>query len=101
MTAAGAIRIHELAIPQSVGAAGWDDFATAMGIHFGNEALKYGTDELAFTAEEELPTLLDQEKLPTRLVAARDGERMVGTARYEIEAGDDPQTAWMMIDVLP
>lgn len=101
MTASGTVVIRELPIPESVGAAGWDDFVTAMGIHFGNEALNYGTDELAFTAAEALPILLDQENQPTRLFVARDAERMVGIARYETEPGDDPQTAWLMVDVLP
>ena len=95
------ILIRELEIPSSVGAEGWDDFAGAMGIHFGNEALSYGTDELAFTPAEALPLLLDQDNQPTRLFVARDEERMVGMARYEIEPGDDPQTAWLMVDVLP
>jgi GNAT superfamily N-acetyltransferase len=101
MTASGTVLIRELAIPEAVGGEGWDDFVTAMGIHFGNEALSYGTDELAFTAAEALPLLLDQENQPTRLFVARDGSRMVGTARYEIEPGEDPRTAWLMIDVLP
>jgi GNAT superfamily N-acetyltransferase len=101
MTSRAPVQIHELAIPERVGAEGWDDFATAMGIHYGNEALSYGTDELAFTPAESLPLLLDQENQPTRLFVARDGERMIGMARYEIEPGDDPETAWLMVDVLP
>jgi GNAT superfamily N-acetyltransferase len=95
------IRIRELEIPSSVGADGWDDFAAAMGIHYGNEALTYGTDELAFTATESLVGYLDQEHQPTRLFAAFDGSRMVGAARYEVEPGDDPSAAWLMVDVLP
>jgi GNAT superfamily N-acetyltransferase len=95
------IHIRELEIPSSVGAAGWDDFVAAMGIHYGNEALTYGTDELAFTAVEALPGFLDQENQPTRLFVAHDGSRMVGAARYELEPGDDPKTAWLMVDVLP
>ena len=94
------IDIRELEIPSAVGASGWDDFVSALGIHYGNEALTYGTDELAFSAEEALPNYLDQENQPTRLFVARDGSRMVGAARYEIEPGDDPHTAWMMVDVL-
>lgn len=95
------IHIRELEIPSSVGADGWDDFAAAMGIHYGNEALTYGTDELAFTAAEALSGYLDQDNHPTRLFVARDGSRMVGAARYELEPGDDPKTAWLMVDVLP
>jgi GNAT superfamily N-acetyltransferase len=94
------IDIRELEIPSAVGASGWDDFLSALGIHYGNEALTYGTDELAFSAQEALPNYLDQENQPTRLFVARDGSRMVGAARYEIEPGDDPHTAWMMVDVL-
>jgi GNAT superfamily N-acetyltransferase len=101
MTAGTPVVIHELAIPETVDAEGWNDFAMALGIHFGNEALSYGTDELAFAPAEALPLWLDQENHPTRLFAARDGERMVGAARYEIESGDDPRTAWLMVDVLP
>ncbi len=101
MTAPSPVVIRELAIPDAVGAPGWVDFVTAIGIHFGNEALSYGTDELAFTPAEALSLLLDQENQPTRLFAARDRERMVGVARYEVEPGDDPRTAWMMVDVLP
>jgi GNAT superfamily N-acetyltransferase len=100
MTASARVTITELEIPTAVGASGWRDFETAMGIHYGNEALTYGTDELAFTAEESLPGYLDQEHEPTRLFAAWDGSRMVGAARYEIEPGDDPHTAWLMVDVL-
>ena len=101
MTARTLVVIRELAIPEAVGAEGWADFAMALGIHFGNEALSYGTDELAFAAAEALPLWLDQENQPTRLFVARDGERMVGAARYEVESGDDPHTAWLMVDVLP
>ncbi len=95
------IEIRELEIPSSVGGDGWTDFSAAMGVHFGNEALSYGTDELALTPAEALSPLLDQENVPTRIFVARDGARIVGAARYEIEPGDDPQTAWLMIDVLP
>ena len=94
------VKITELEIPTAVGARGWKDFEAAIGIHYGNEALTYGTDELAFTAEETLPNYLDQEHEPTRLFAAWDGSRMVGAARYETEPGDDPHTAWLMVDVL-
>jgi GNAT superfamily N-acetyltransferase len=95
------IEIRELEIPSSVGGAGWREFSAAMGVHFGNEALSYGTDELALTPAEALPALLDQDNVPTRLFVAIDQARIVGAARYEVEPGDDPQTAWLMIDVLP
>jgi GNAT superfamily N-acetyltransferase len=95
------IEIHELQIPTAVGAAGWADFVTADDIRFAAEALIYGTDELALTAEEDLPSWLDYENEPTRMFVARDGGRIVGSASYESEPGDDPQTVWLRVDVLP
>lgn len=97
----GRISISELPIPSAVGAPGWDDLVVALGIHFANEATSYGTDELSFTAAEALPELLDVENQPTRLFVARAGKRIVGVARYETEPGDEPHTAWLMIDVEP
>jgi GNAT superfamily N-acetyltransferase len=101
MSARRAFEVRELEIPTAEGANGWAEFEIAMGIHYGNEALTYGTDELAYAAAEALPGYLDQENQPTRLFAAWDGSRMVGAARYEIEPGDSPTTAWLMVDVLP
>lgn len=101
VTKTAPIFIHELELPETVGGSGWDEFRAAMGIHFGNEALSYGTDEVAFTPEESLPIWLDHENQPKRLFVARDSERIVGAARYETEPGDDPRTAWLMVDVLP
>lgn len=95
------VSISELAIPSAVGADGWDDFVAAMGIHFGNEALAYRTDELAYTPAESLPTFTDVENQPTRLFVARDATGMIGVATYEIEPGENPETVWLKVDVLP
>jgi GNAT superfamily N-acetyltransferase len=91
--------IHELPIPHSPESPDWGDFATALDIHYANEAEAYGTRELGYTALEALPDYLDQENQPTRLFVARTPDHIVGVARYEIESGDDPSTAWLMIDV--
>ncbi|MDB5621383.1 GNAT family N-acetyltransferase [Tardiphaga sp.] len=93
--------IHELAIPAAPGEAGWEDFAAAMAVHFDNEALTYSTDELRLTPAEALLDFLDQDNQPTRLFVARVGDRIVGQARYELEAGDAPATVWLHIDVSP
>ena len=70
-----------------------------MRIHYEAEADTYATTDFAYTAREALPDFLDQENQPTRLFVAREGTTIVGVARYELEAGDDPQTVWMLIDV--
>jgi GNAT superfamily N-acetyltransferase len=95
------IEVHELEIPTAVGGAGWTDFETADNIRFDCEALIYGTRELALTAEEDLPTWHDQENVPTRMFVARAGGRIVGSASYESEPGDDPRTIWVRVDVVP
>ncbi len=95
------IDIRELEIPTAPDAQGWPDFETAMRIHYDAEAQTYGTRDFAYTAREALPEYLDQDNKPMRLFVARDGSAIVGVARYELEAGDDPQTVWMLIDVLP
>jgi GNAT superfamily N-acetyltransferase len=96
-----AARVHELAIPESVGAEGWADFAAAITLHFDNEALAYGTDDLRLTPTEALPDFLDPDNQPTRLFVAREDGRIVGLARYETEPGDRPRTAWFQMDVAP
>lgn len=101
MNATPRYRAQELAIPLAPGAYGWDDFAAAMRLHFANEALVYGTSELSYTPEEALPGYLDVENEPTRLFVTRIDGEIVGVGRYESEPGDEPQTAWMMIDVAP
>jgi GNAT superfamily N-acetyltransferase len=95
------IEVHELEIPATVGGAGWADFETADNIRFDCEALIYGTRELALTAEEDLPSWHDQDNVPTRMFVARAGGRIVGSASYESEPGDDPRTVWVRVDVLP
>lgn len=93
------IAIRELEIPAAPDAPGWREFETAMRIHYDTEAETYETRDFAYTAREALPDYLDQENQPTRLFVAREGSAIVGVARYELEAGDDPQTVWMLIDV--
>lgn len=93
------IEIRELEIPSRVGAPGWADFESAIDLHYDVEADTYETRDFAYTAREALTDYLDQENQPTRLFVAREAGEIVGVARYELEAGDDPQTVWMLIDV--
>jgi len=97
----GRLEVRELEIPAAVGAPGWDDFASAIDLHYANEVASYGSTDLYISPAEALTDYLDQENEPTRLFAAWDGPRMIGTGRYEIEAGEHPTTAWLMADVAP
>lgn len=93
--------IDELAIPSAVGAAGFDEFAAATRLHFDAEAEAYGSREHDFTAEESLPLYLDQANQPTWIFVVRAGNQLAARARFEIEVGDAPQTAWAHVDVAP
>ena len=93
------IEVHELAVPSAEGADGWTDFATAIGIQDDNMAAAYGSDDLRLTAAETLLDFLDQDNRPERLFVATIDGRIVGAARYELEAGDAPTTVWLGVDV--
>jgi GNAT superfamily N-acetyltransferase len=93
--------IHELPIPQEIGGEGWADFEASLKLHFDNEALIYGTDDIGFTATEAWPSYVDYEHEPVRLFVTRDEDAIVARGYYETEPGDDPQTAWLHVDVRP
>lgn len=92
-------RIEELSIPASAGGSGWDDFAAAIDVGNEVEAVTYGTRDLAYRPEEELPHYQDA-YAPRRLLVARADGRVVGRATYETLA-DDADTAWVGVSVLP
>ena len=95
-----AFTIKELTIPTSIDGAGWTDFARAVGVGNTVEAITYGTTDLAYTAEEQLPHFHNRFE-PRRVLVARLRGEIVGRGVYETLAGDDSDTAWVNIEVLP
>ena len=95
-----AFTIDELAIPQSLDDDTGPDFIRAVEVTNEVDAIGYGTPDLAYEPAEELPTYLDP-NLPTRLVLARVDGRVVARATYETTLGDDADTAWLSVQVLP
>ena len=96
-----AFRIDELSIPAQPSGAGWADFAAAAKVKNTVEADAYGTDELAFTAEELLPGWHTLEHAPRRLFVARERGGILGRAVYETLADSTSDYAWLTVEVLP
>jgi len=94
------ITIDELAIPESLDDATSADFVRALEVGNVAEALSYGTADLAYEPAEELPHYLDAFN-PHRLLVARVEGTIVGRAVYESGLGDDADTAWICVEVLP
>lgn len=92
--------LDEVAIPGELSHPGASDFIEA--IEVGNivEALGYGTTELSYEPNEELPHFLNPHE-PMRLLVARVGGRIVGRGIYETQIGDAADSAWLVTQVLP
>lgn len=94
------IRIDEVVIPTSADAPDAADFIRTVEVYNAVQAVGFGTPDLAYEPAEELPYFRD-EYAPIRLFAAWDGDLMVGTATYETRGGDEADTAWLGVQVLP
>lgn len=94
------VRIEELNIPVALTDEGGAQFARAIEIGNAVEAITYGTRDLAYRAEEELPHWNDRYTPHRALLAHHDGE-IVGRATYETLAEENSDTAWVGVQVLP
>ncbi|TFD78509.1 GNAT family N-acetyltransferase [Cryobacterium psychrophilum] len=95
------VRIDAVPIPAFPGDSGWDDFAAAAEVRNGSETEGYGTTDLNFSAEEALPTWLNQAHDPMRLFVARADGRVVARGVYETLADPAAHFAWFTVQVLP
>lgn len=92
--------IDELTLPATLDEPGGAEFARATEV--GNAVLteRYGTDEFNCEAAEELPFYHDVFQ-PHRLLLARVDGVIVGRGIVETGVGDDADTSWVNVDVLP
>jgi GNAT superfamily N-acetyltransferase len=93
--------IDELDIPAGPGATGWDDFVGMTLVRNRVESEGYGTDELAYRAEELLPIWQNRAFDPKRLFVARAGGGIIGRAAMETQADPVNGFAWLEAQVLP
>lgn len=92
--------IDELVIPTSIDTADAADFIAAVEVSNAVEAISYGTTELAYEPAEELPRFHNPHE-PMRMLVARVDGRIVARALYETQSGDDADSAWLSVQVLP
>lgn len=91
--------IEDVRIPESVDAAGWDDFVRTVEVGNAVDAESFATTDLAYEPAEELPSFHDPHR-PAHLIAARVDGDIVARSWVEMQA-DDPDTAWSVLQVLP
>ena len=92
--------IDELSVPPTLDGAGADDFVTSIRVGNEIEAIGYGTPDLAYEPQEELPYYHDSFN-PHRLLLARVNGQIVGRGIYETHTGEEADTAWLSVEVLP
>jgi GNAT superfamily N-acetyltransferase len=92
--------IAELPIPATPATEGWTDFERAIEVGNHIEALAYGTPDLAYEPDEELPHYHD-EFAPQRLLVARVDGLIVGRAVYGWQVDGDADSGWVHVAVLP
>ncbi|CAN5295426.1 GNAT family N-acetyltransferase [soil metagenome] len=90
--------IDEIPIPATLQSAGAADFIGALEVSRAVEEIGYGTPDLGYEPDEELP-LFQNPHEPRRMLVARAGGAIVGCATYETIA--DTDTAWILVEVLP
>lgn len=94
------LEITRIATPETIDAPDAADYIRAIEIGNAVEEIGYGTAELAYEPAEEL-AWFQNPHLPRWMLGARlDGE-LVGRALYETTTGDDADTAWLNVQVLP
>jgi GNAT superfamily N-acetyltransferase len=92
--------IEELETPESMDDPRALPFAEAIGVGNSVEELAYGTPDLAYEPAEELPHFRNPNQ-PIRMLAARVDGRIVARALYETQTGEEADTAWLVVEVLP
>ncbi len=94
------ITIERIPTPATIESPDAADFISAIELGNAVETLGYGTAELQYEPAEELPWFLNPYQPRWMLGARIDGE-LAGPAVYETTSGEDADTAWINVEVLP
>ncbi len=92
--------IDELTIPDTLDGPVAADFIRAIEVGNEVEAIGYGTPDLAYEPDEELPIFHNPHE-PQRMLVARVDGQIVARATHETTVGDDADTSWLATEVLP
>jgi GNAT superfamily N-acetyltransferase len=92
--------IDEIVIPSTLGEEGGEDFIAVIAVRNVVEIAGYGTPEVA-DPPDELRGQWDDAYQPLRVFVVRDEGRVIAYATISRLAGDEPDTAWADVRVLP
>ena len=92
--------IEEVTLPDSVDSPDAADFVRSVEISNEVQAIDFGTTDIAYEPEEALPGWKNPHQ-PTRMLVAKVDGEVVATASYETQVGDNADSGWLGVDVLP
>jgi GNAT superfamily N-acetyltransferase len=92
--------IHEVTIPTSLDVPEAAEFIRAIEVGSAVDAIGYGSAELSFGPDEELPMFSNPHRPHRMLVATVEGG-IVALALYETFVGEGADSAWVRVQVLP
>ena len=92
--------IEEVTLPDTVDSPDAADFVRGLEISNAVEAIDFGTTDIAYEPDEELPYWKNPHQ-PTRMVVAKIDGEVVAEASYETQVGDNADSGWLGVDVLP
>jgi GNAT superfamily N-acetyltransferase len=94
------ITIEELTVPATIDDAGVGDFVEAVEVGNAVWTRAYGTPDLTYSPDEELPQFHNPYQ-PKRMFVARSGRRIVAQATLETSANQGFDLSWALLGVHP
>jgi GNAT superfamily N-acetyltransferase len=92
--------IEEVTLPDAVDSPEAADFVRGLEVSNEVQAIGFGTADLAYEPDEELPYWKNPHQ-PTRMIVAKVDGQVVGEASYETQIGDEADSGWLGAHVLP
>ena len=91
--------IEEVTLPDSIDSPDAADFLRGLEVSNAVEAISFGTPDLAYEPEEELPFWKNPHQ-PQRMIVAKVDGQVVGEASYETYVGENADSGWLSVKVL-
>ena len=92
--------IEEVTLPDTVDSPDAADFVRGLEISNAVEAIDFGTTDIAYEPDEELPYWKNPHQ-PTRMIVAKIDGEVVAEASYETQVGENADSGWLGVHVLP
>jgi GNAT superfamily N-acetyltransferase len=92
--------IEEVTLPETIDSPDAADFVRGLEVSNAVEAIAFGTTDLAYEPEEQLPYWKDPH-IPARMVVAKVDGVVVAQASYETQTGENADSGWLAVKVLP